>query len=135
MELWQGIWCLTGDFNVVRYPNERTSCDYMTMAMTEFSKFIFQHNHLDFPLPGGSFTWSNNQDSPTLSRLDRFLVSSGWEEDLFSDSVQLLCHRLVLDHFPILLDCGGMRRGARSFKFENMWLNSEGFVEKVRNWW
>ena len=25
--------------------------------------------------------------------------------------------------------------GCRSFRFENMWLKAEGFVEKVKSWW
>jgi hypothetical protein len=39
------------------------------------------------------------------------------------------------DHAPILLVGGCLQSGKRSFKFENMWLKEEGFVEKVRNWW
>jgi hypothetical protein len=31
---------------------------------------------MDLPHVGGSLTWSNNRDSPSWSRLDRFLVSS-----------------------------------------------------------
>jgi hypothetical protein len=39
------------------------------------------------------------------------------------------------DHFPLLLDCGAPRRGSRYFKFENMWLKYEGFIEQVKKWW
>ena len=39
------------------------------------------------------------------------------------------------DHFPIVLDCGGHKGGRKSFKFENMWLKEEEFVDKVRGWW
>ena len=43
--------------------------------------------------------------------------------------------RLNSDHWPILLDCGGIHSGRRYFKFENMWLKSEGFVERIKQWW
>jgi hypothetical protein len=43
--------------------------------------------------------------------------------------------RLCSDHFPILLDCDGMIKGKRPFKFENMWLKADGFVDRVRAWW
>jgi hypothetical protein len=44
-------------------------------------------------------------------------------------------HCLCSDHFPIVLACGGNKGGKKSFKFENMWLKEEGFVERVRGWW
>jgi hypothetical protein len=42
---------------------------------------------------------------------------------------------LLLDHYPLLLDCGVGRQGRGSFKFENMWLQVEGFGEQVKRWW
>ena len=33
------------------------------------------------------------------------------------------------------LKAGGMARGKSPFKFENMWLKVEGFVDQVRCWW
>jgi hypothetical protein len=35
----------------------------------------------------------------------------------------------------MVLDCGFAVRSNWYFKFENMWLKSEGFVEQVKNWW
>ena len=42
--------------------------------------------------------------------------------------------RPVSDHFPILLE-GGMKRGPSPFRFENMWLEEEGFKDKMKTWW
>ena len=39
------------------------------------------------------------------------------------------------DHFPIMLDGGGVRRGPTPFRFENMWLKGEGFKELLKGWW
>jgi hypothetical protein len=36
-----------------------------------------------------------------------------------------------VDHFPILLNCRGIPGAKRYFKFKNMWLKSEGFVDRV----
>jgi hypothetical protein len=33
------------------------------------------------------------------------------------------------------VDCGGIPRAKRYFKFENTWLKSEGFVDRVKQWW
>jgi hypothetical protein len=75
--------------------------------------------------------WSNNCDSPSWSRLDKFLVCLEWEVK-FPDLFQKRLHRLCSDHFSILLDFGGIQGGKQSFKFQNMWLNVEGFVDRVR---
>jgi endonuclease/exonuclease/phosphatase family metal-dependent hydrolase len=131
---WELPWCIGGDFNVTRFPIERPRDVRLNAAMMEFSDFIIEQDLMDLPLTGGPFTWSNNQEIPSWSRLDRFLVSLDWEVK-FPSSLQKRLRRLCSDHFPILLDCGGVHWGPRPFKFENMWLKDEGFVDRVRLWW
>ena len=46
---------------------------------------------------------------------------------LFNGAFQCVLPRPIFDHFPILLDGGGLRRGPSLFRFENMWLEEEGF--------
>jgi hypothetical protein len=76
---WELPWCIGGDFNVTRFPAERSRDVCLNAAMMEFSDFIFEQDLMDLPFAGGPFTWSNNQEIPSWSRLDRFLVSSDWE--------------------------------------------------------
>jgi hypothetical protein len=80
---------------------------------------------------GGLFIWSNNR---VWSKIDRFLLSSEWEEH-YPNVSQRRLPRLLLDRSPLLLDCGTHREEKRHFKFENMWLKSDGFVEQVQWWW
>ncbi|RVX16394.1 LINE-1 reverse transcriptase-like [Vitis vinifera] len=40
-----------------------------------------------------------------------------------------------IDHFPIMLKGGGLRRGPSPFRFENMWLKVDGFKDLLREWW
>jgi hypothetical protein len=93
-----------------------------------FQTSFFMQNLVDLPLEGGQFTWSNNQEDQIWSRIDRFLVSPEWEKR-FPKVIQKRLPRLLSNHFPLLLDCGAPRGGNNYFKFENMWLKHEGFVE------
>jgi endonuclease/exonuclease/phosphatase family metal-dependent hydrolase len=108
MSWWEMPWCFGGDFNVVRYPSEKSSISRFSPAMAELSEFIFEQALEDLPLVGGHFMWSNNQDEQTWSRIDKFLFSQDLE-DLFPDVSQKQLPRLLSDHFPLLLDCGALR--------------------------
>ncbi|RVW90110.1 Transposon TX1 uncharacterized 149 kDa protein [Vitis vinifera] len=132
--LWQDPWCVGGDFNVIRLLGERNRISRLSAAMRRFSEVIDDLELRDFPLQGGSFTWRGGLNNQTQSRLDRFLVSEDWE-GYFSGAIQSLLPRIVSDHCPILLDCGGTRKGPSPFRFENMWLKEEGFRDLIRNWW
>ena len=123
-----------GDFNVVRFPSKRLGSNSFTTTMWEFSNFISEHGLIDLPLQGGSFTWSNSREVASKARLDRFLFSLDWE-DRFPTVSQRWMFRLCLDHFPIVLEGGSFQRGSMPFRFENMWLKDEGFVDRVRSWW
>ena len=39
------------------------------------------------------------------------------------------------DHFQLLLNGGGLRRGPSPFRFENMWLKVEGVKDLLKYWW
>jgi hypothetical protein len=68
-----------GDFNVARFPIDRSGDARLCPTMMEFFDFIFDLDLMDLPLVGGTYTWSNNWESPSWSRIDRFLVSLAWE--------------------------------------------------------
>ena len=131
---WDVPWCVGGDFNVVRFPAEKSHSTSFTQAMFDFSDFISSQGLIDTPLLGGKFTWSNGRSIDARSRLDRFLFTADWE-DYFGLISQKRLVRLGSDHFPILLVCGSPHQGSRPFKFENMWLKVDGFVAKVHQWW
>ena len=78
--------------------------------MRRFLEIIEDLELKDVPLVGGPFTWNGGVNNQTFSRLDRFLINEGWDNH-FGDVRQCVLPRPVSDHFPILLDVGGVRRG------------------------
>jgi hypothetical protein len=102
--------------------------------MLDFSKFkihfcLGPHGH---SVGRGNCTWSNNCDSQAWSRIDRFLLSTNWEEHFFDVSRRHL-PRILSYHFPLMFDCGMVSKGNRFFKFENMWRKSKGFCGAGEN--
>ena len=72
------LWCVGGDFNVIRRSSEKLGGSRLTSNMRDFDSFIRECELLDPPLRNASFTWSNLQESPVCKRLDRFLYSNEW---------------------------------------------------------
>ncbi|RVW20876.1 Transposon TX1 uncharacterized 149 kDa protein [Vitis vinifera] len=112
--IWDEPWCLGGDFNNTLYQGERSRQGRITSNMRRFAHIIDDLGLVDLPLQGGVFTWSGG------------LNNQSWARRL---------PRPVSDHFPILLEGGGLRRGPSPFRFENMWLKVEGFLDLIRSWW
>ena len=63
-----GPWMVAGDFNLVYKDADNNNANYNRAMMGWFRRFIN-----DLPLHGRKYTWSNQQDSPTLAKLDRVL--------------------------------------------------------------
>ncbi|XP_047268842.1 uncharacterized protein LOC124898822 [Capsicum annuum] len=102
--------------------------------MAEFSDCVNALQLIDPPLFGGFYTWRRGESHNSASRIDRFLYSTEWE-DSFTQVKQTLLPRLGSDHNPILFTCGDWAFKKSYFKFENWWLEIEGFKDKVKVWW
>ncbi|XP_022850571.1 uncharacterized protein LOC111372446 [Olea europaea var. sylvestris] len=134
MAWWNLPTCIGGNFNVDRFPTERSSSGRLTGTMEDFEDFIRENMLVDMPLMGGDFTWSSNRELPVHSRIDRFLISVEWEAK-YPDVAQRRLGRVYSDHFPISLSGDVGYSGRRPFRFEKMWLKVDGFGERVRTWW
>ncbi|KAG5589144.1 hypothetical protein H5410_039658 [Solanum commersonii] len=132
--LWDNSWVRGGDFNVCRFESERYNCIRRSKAMSSFNDTISDLGLMDLPLPEAFYTWTRGDDPIQASRIDRFLISPEWN-DCFTAINQLALSSVVSDHRPILLKCGDWESNPSYFKFENMWLEEEGFLEKVKIWW
>nr|XP_033509991.1 uncharacterized protein LOC117274746 isoform X3 [Nicotiana tomentosiformis] len=102
--------------------------------MVEFSDFIEDMNLIDLRLEDSSFTWFKGDNQDMASRIDKFLIFEEWD-DSFSNIKQIPLQRLTSDHIPVALQGGTWNRNKNYVKFENWWLGTAGFKDKVKEWW
>lgn len=136
---WQGAWLLSGDFNMVRYRNERKGKSYNHIVSRRFNAFINDMHLIDFKPNDRKFTWSNYRKIPSFALLNRFLVNIEWEKEVrFSITTSLL--RYQSDHNAIILmtDTTRNNRSSKVIRFEKsmdittrfLWIISY-FVETI----
>ena len=75
--LWNGSWCVAGDFNVILSPEEHSRGGSLNSIMRRFSEVVEDLELKDLPMVGGPFTWTGGVNNQSFSRLDRFLVNEG----------------------------------------------------------
>jgi endonuclease/exonuclease/phosphatase family metal-dependent hydrolase len=92
---------------VVRFPSKRVGSDHLSPAMYDFSDFISTNGLIDVPLSGGLYTWSNNREVSSISRIDRYLFTVDSAEGFINISKKRLT-RMNSDHFPISLERGNI---------------------------
>jgi hypothetical protein len=59
---------------------DKNNTNYNRAMVGRFRRFINDLALKEIPLHGRKHTWSNQQNSPTLVKLDRVLCSVDWEE-------------------------------------------------------
>lgn len=57
---WPIPWCIGGDFNMIRFPQEKKRGRFISVSMSTFSNSINSQELVDLPLVGRRFTWTNN---------------------------------------------------------------------------
>ena len=140
-ELWEdlgairGVWgdpcCIGGDFNILRFLEERNKEGRWTGALRRFSQIIDDLELKDLPLLGGEYTWARGLGNQRMASLDKFLISYDWE-DYFRNVNQSILPKPLSDHFLILLVGGGsLVHGLTPFRFKNMWIKIEGFKSLI----
>jgi exonuclease III len=124
-------WLILGDFNLI-YKDEDKSNDRLNRRL--MLRFWRALNHLEvkeIELTGHKFTWSNGQQNPTLSRIDRACCYPHWE-DLFPNPILQALSSSISDHCPILLTPLILPPVRPLFKLELFWTQLQGFQECVQ---
>ncbi|RVW83846.1 putative ribonuclease H protein [Vitis vinifera] len=104
--LWGEPWCVGGDFNVILSQGERSRQGRISPAMRRFAQVMNDLELVDLPLQVELYECDPEEIIPAH-----------------------------IDHFPITIEGGGIKRGPVPFRFENMWLKVEGFKDLLRSGW
>ena len=71
--------------------------------MFKFSDFIETNFLVDLPLVRGEYTWFHDSENPSMSRIDRVLVSTNWEDHFLDVTQRIPRERRLLSNLRI---CG-----------------------------
>jgi exonuclease III len=119
-------WLVVGDFNLIYQAADKNNTNLNRRLMGSFKATIDALHLKEIRLNGRRFTWSNGQDNPTLTRIDRFFCTPEWEL-LFPSCYLHSLPSTMSDHTPLLLQGDLDRAPSNFFRFKNFWIEMEGF--------
>jgi hypothetical protein len=79
-----------GDFNMIFFASEKNNELLDRAMMARFRRFVQELELKDMYMHGRRFTWSSECENPTLTRIDRALVSVDWELQNSDSLLQVL---------------------------------------------
>jgi exonuclease III len=129
-----GPWMVLGDFNLIMYASEKSNDNLDRAMMARFRRFAQCLELRDLYMHGRKFTWSNERESPTMTRIDRALVSIDWDLQ-YPDVLMQALSSTLSDHAPLHISLSAALRPKRRFRFELFWLKLEGFDHAVKEAW
>jgi mannosylglycoprotein endo-beta-mannosidase len=129
-----GPWMVLGDFNLILNAREKNNSNIDRGLFSMFRSFVQEHELKDLYMHGRLYTWSNEREVPTLSRIDRVLVSVDWDL-LNPDSILQALSSSISDHAPLHLALSAAPRPKKRFQFELCWTKLEGFQDAVKEAW
>lgn len=125
---------VAGDFNLLLEASDKNNSNINRRNLGRFRRFVNEVELKDVHLHGRSFTWSNERDQPTMSKLDRVLVSVDWEA-AFPNCFMQARSTDISDHCPLLLSTNVASTHKRRFHFERFWIKIPGYQEAVHRGW
>jgi len=124
-----------GDFNILRFNSERNKPGGNFKYSDTFNNLIHFYELQELVMSGGLYRWSNNQDNPTLEKLDRILISKEWE-DIFPNIIVKKLPREVSDDNPLIVSSVTCQPKMHiQFRFELSWLSNPEFLSAVDKIW
>jgi hypothetical protein len=123
-----------GDFNLIRFGWEKSSDNIHPSWMGAFNDFIRDNGLKELVRKGSKFSWTNKQNDPVMSVLDRVLISSGWDMFYKRASCETLT-RVGSYQCPLLMNSYDHHFQQHCFRFEMAWMLQRGFKEMALASW
>lgn len=127
-------WLVVGDFNLMRKPEDRNRLGGNVSEMFLFNETISSLGLEEIPLHGRKYTWTNKQQPPLLERLDWFFSSTAWSI-AYPHTIAKPLVMETSDHWPCVIETKTNIPKSRIFRFENFWMEYEGFLPLVAACW
>ncbi|GJY96657.1 RNA-directed DNA polymerase, eukaryota [Tanacetum coccineum] len=132
IDSWDGECVVLGDFNEVRYEQERYGTVFNLHGANTFNNFITMTGLVDLPIiKGYSLHVLINKSASKMSKLYRFLITEGLLS-LFPSISALCLDRHLSDHRPIIMRELNTDYGPTPFRFFHSWTYKKGFDELAR---
>lgn len=121
---------VVGDFNITYKATDKNNANLNLRQMRIFKETLNACELKEITLQNRRYTWSNEQDNPTLVKLDRFFCNPSWDTAFEKHLLHALSTSLS-DHCPLWLSGQADAPRMRTFRFENFWIHLPGFHEVV----
>jgi hypothetical protein len=129
-----GHWLLYGDFNIIYRAKDKNNSRLNRQLMGRFHKFLQDLELVELHLHNHLYTWSNEQEHPTLERIDRTFVCVQWCDQFPHHHLDALSSS-CFDHSPLLLHTNVTHIPHKTFTFESIWPKFPGYLDDVRFGW
>ena len=124
-----------GDFNLTREAADKNNGNINFHWSDLFNNWINHWGLMELKNPTRSYTWTNNQDQPTMAVLDRVFISTNIDAQYPNINIRSAA-RLGSDHVPLLIDFAvDNRKKPYLFRFEKWWLSQEDLYHVVEKSW
>ena len=104
-DIWQHVllaWLLLGDFNLILSAQDKNNTCINMPMINRFRTTIDNMELAPLTLRGRKFTWCNDQQMPTMTKIDHMLALANWLDLFLRTDLQALAS-LGSDHCPLFL--------------------------------
>lgn len=127
-------WLIVGDLNLIYKASDKNNLNLNRRLMGKFRAALDSCELMEICLQNRRFTWSNERQNPTMVKLDRAFCNGDWEI-MFPNFALNTLSTGASDHAPIFLNRQDMMPRQAKFKFEDHWMQVDGFTEVVKQAW